>query len=232
MIGVGKVGPAAMSICNALAGLDDNFQENFVSPRWTMRKPAATQGATVWGGFLRLPILGGGTGANRSFWFDNDDGILLYQSVTGDFDAQAYCEARNAADTAAAPVTNFQIVGLACHDPAEAPGTYNYVHVGLGSNGTASLQVEFKTTNNSVSTFTYTPLVSGSAWIRLVRIGQVFTTYWRTSTSNPWTLRDSVDRSAIGPAMPNTLQLGLMTYANVAVSDILGRFANFTVIRP
>lgn len=214
-----------------LAALNDTFSGSSLDPKWSLYKPAATSGPVV-SGLLSLPIVQGGAGATGSFWFDANDGILLYQLCSGNFDARALAAARNETDTGPCTTADFKIVGIAAHDPVNPP--FNYVHVGLGSNGTASLQAEHKSTANSVSTFNYLPNASGVAWIRLLRIDQVFTTFFGPSANGPWTTINTVDRSVSLPPMPNVVRLGLMTYSNnvAALGAVLGQFSDFTVITP
>lgn len=231
MRGVARFSSPAAYV-DPLSALDDTFLGASLDPKWSIYKPAATPGITVGGGFCRIPITQGGTGLTGSFWFDGDNGVQLYQDCTGNFDAVIYAEARDQTDAGACTTADFKIVGLAAHDPAGAP--YNYVHVGLGSNTTGSLQAEHKSTSNSVSTFVYVANASGAAWIRLLRVGQVFTTFFGPSATGPWTTIDTVDRSVALPQMPALVRLGPMTYSNnvVALGDVLGRFNNFTVTTP
>lgn len=219
-----------------LAALNDAFSGSSLDPKWSIYKPAATPGITVSGGFCRTPIVEGGTPpaptATDSFWFNANNGILLYQLCSGNFDARVYAEARDVGDSGPCTTSDFKIVGLAAHDPVNPP--FNYVHVGLGSNDTASLQAENKSTENSVSVFNYLPNASGAAWIRLLRIGQVFTTMFGPTSSGPWTTLAVVNRSVALPPLPTTVRLGLMTYSNDTSpgGGVLGRFSNFTVLTP
>lgn len=214
-----------------LSALDDPFSGDLLLPKWGIIKPAATPGITVGGGYARIPIVGGGSGIDRTFWFNGFDGLLLNQECSTSFDARVYAEARNAADTSAAPTEDFKIIGLSALDISGPP--YNYVHVGFGSNGTGSLQAEHKSTEDSVSHFDYIPNPSGAGWLRLLRIGQIFSTFFGPSQDGPWTLINTVNRNVAAPAMPSTVALGLMTYSNVnGPSDILGRFRDFTVRTP
>ncbi len=219
-----------------LAALDDDFSGSSLDAKWLIYKPLSTPGITVSGGFCRIPIIEGGTPpaptATDSFWFNANNGIHLYQNVSGDFDASVYAEARDVGDSGPCSLSDFKIVGLAAHDPANPP--YNYVHSGLGSNGTGSLQAENKSTENSVSVFNYVVNASGTAWLRLLRQGQVFTTMFGPTQAGPWTVLAIVDRAVSLPTMPNLLRLGLMTYSNDTSpgGGVLGRFNNFTVVTP
>lgn len=232
MRGVARFGAAGAPYVDPLSALDDDFLGVGLNPKWSIYKPASTPGITVGGGYCRIPIVQGNTGATGSFWFDTDNGVLLYQDCPGDFDAIVFGEARDELDAGPCTTADFKIIGLAAHDPANPP--YNYVHVGLGSNTTGSLQAEHKSTSNSVSTFSYLPNASGSAWIRLLRVGQIFTTFFGPTSAGPWTTIDVVNRSVAVPPIPNTVRLGLMTYSNNAIAggNILGRFNNFTVRTP
>lgn len=236
MRGVARFGAAGAPYVDPLSALDDSFQGNTLNPKWLLYKPDATPGITVGGGFCRAPIVEGGTppvpSTSDSFWFNANNGILLYQLCPGNFDARVYAEARDVGDSGPCTTSDFKIVGLAAHDPANPP--FNYVHVGLGSNNTAGLQAENKSTENSVSVFNYLPNASGTAWIRLLRIGQIFTTMFGPTVDGPWTVLAVVDRSVALPQLPATIRLGLMTYSNDTSpgGGVLGRFNNFTVRTP
>lgn len=90
-----------------------------------------------------------GGGAGGSFWFDSNDGVLWYRTVTGAFDVRMRCRIRNHAGDGANLTTAFRIFGLAVHDPLRT--VFNYLHIGGGSTGAAALRIEWKTTDAVVS---------------------------------------------------------------------------------
>lgn len=229
MRGIARFGGSLVA-GDPLSSLDDDFQGSSLNSKWSFFKPAAIAGTVVGGGFLRFSINGGGAGANRSWWFDGNSGCQLYQWISGDFVAECYVEARNAADSGPVPTTNFEVAGIAAHDPASPP--FNYVHVGPASDTTATLTNESKSTENSVSNYNYVAEATGRQWVQLTRVGQLFTTAYRTNPALPWIVRDMFNRNVLLPPMPNTLRLGPMVYSNVNASDVLGRFAYFTVRTP
>lgn len=212
-----------------LLGLCDDFLGAALnSSRWSLYEGDGTASEAVSASELNLTCNAGG--AADSFWFDSEQGILRYVSVTGDFDAIATVRVRNSANSGLPTVGdgNFRIAGLAAHDPNRA--SLNYVHVGLGCTASAAVTCEWKTTVNSVSTYGAVAAPSGAGQIRLVRIGNVYTAYYRAATTDAWTTVQAMDRSAA--ALPSTLQLGFMAYSNVAGHDIRLFVDSFGITRP
>lgn len=231
MKGVARfLGPASGEVLPPFP-IDDDFQGTELNSFWQLYKPASIAGITVGGGFMRFPIVGGGPGPTGSFWFDEDDGGQVWQLCQGDVDLRCFVQARDAQDDGPTPTEDFKITGIAVHDPSGAP--FNYVHVGLGSNTTGALQAEHKSTQNGESFFNYVEVASGSAWLRLVRIGQLFSTFHGPAEDGPWTPVGETDRAIELPLMPDILRVGPVNYSNVpGPTDILGRFSYFTARRP
>lgn len=222
-----------------LAALSDDFEsdEADVEDRgwlWHNESVVATQ--AIAGGELNLDITeGGGAG---SFWFDGFEGMLLYKLVTGDADVRARIRVRNTAGDGTPAPDNFRLVVLAAHDPDRAT-VLNYVHVGMGSTNEAGNSAEWKTTDDSVSTFgnnSSSGLSPLELDFRLVRVGQVFTAYVRFTGAEPlssdvgwgsaWQVMDRSSnltpaRAAAVP-MPDTLQWGIAVYSNQATHDVQG----------
>lgn len=216
-----------------LAVLNDTFLgPGPVAAKWSLYKPASVTTLAQGGGYGSMLIAGGGPGANRSFWFDDNDGCQLYQLCTGNFIAEIFIEARNAANSGPPPLTNFNVAGLQARDPSGAPlpTGFNYVHIGPASNNTGAYQNECKSTVNSVSGFDYVPQATLGQWVQLTRIGQIWSCAYRLLLTDPWTPRTIYDRTA--NPLPSTIALGPMCYSSIAGSDLSCRFNNFTVRTP
>lgn len=205
--------------------LDDEFPGSSLDAKWTLEDTAVSSSPTVTvsGGEALLEIGAGGAGG--SFWFNAADGILYWQEVTGDFDCVADCYVENAAGSGLPPATSFRIGGIACHDPDRS--NFDYVHVGLGAAGLATLAAESKNTVANVSAYTAVANTTGAAEIRLTRVGQVFTCQYTTTPGSGYTTINTYDRTAA--PMPSTCRLGLMLYSNQTVHDMRIAFNYFRV---
>lgn len=227
MIGACALGPAAVSSGDPDTLLSERFsQPGSLNTAWGIYKPAALADASIasLNGFLNVRPVQGGAGATGSLWFDDNDGILIYKLVTGNFTAILDCRSRNAAGTAAPPINagQWRLTGLAAHDPAEAPLPvgFNYVHVAYGSvnEDLTQLVCEWKDCRASVSPYGNIAWPSGAGQLRITRTGQAFDLYTRLTPQDGWTLVRAIDRAAA--PLPTTLRVGMMAYASVAGSDI------------
>lgn len=210
--------------------LADYFGGTALQSKWTVYEGDGTASIAVSGSELNLTCNAGGTG--DSLWFDTDQGILVYQLVTGDFDAIATVRVRNLADDGLPTVGDgqYRIGGLAAHDPDRGT-VLNYVHVGLGCTASAAIECEWKTTEDSVSDYASIAATTGAGQIRILREGQVFSLYYRATESAAWSLVQEIDREAT-VELPQTLQLGFMAYASTAIHDIRLFVDRFTITRP
>lgn len=232
MRGVARFGSGPSG--DPLSYLDDDFLGPALDPKWTIRKPASMGAMTFSGAGMNVQIVDGGAGPTNSFWFDDNDGLLIWQPITGDFVVECFVAARDRVNSAPAPLAGFNVAGIAAHNPAEAPlpTGFNYVHVGPASNNTASLQSECKSTAASVSTFDYTAESTGEQWVQLTRIGQVFSCAYRLSPTDPWIPRTIYNRAVSLPTLPDTLWVGPIVYSSVVGADLSGTFRAFTVRTP
>jgi hypothetical protein len=221
----------------AVTPFDDDFESGEVDVEdrgWSWFNESNVTAQAVTSGELNIQIDAGG--AAGSFWFDANDGVLLYKTLSGDADVRARVRVLNTAGDAPPAASNFRLVVLAAHDP-DRSSAYNYCHVGAGSTSQTGSRVEWKTTDASVSTYgdngsdITTPIAVD---LRLVRSGQVLTPYWRDtagdlSSNTGWTALQVMDRSddttparASAVPMPHVLQWGMAVYANQAIHDVQG----------
>lgn len=200
-----------------LANFGDGFEGGALSSAWTDYEGDGTSTIAVANSELNLTCNQGGSA--DSLWFDGDQGILVYKTVSGDVDVIASVRVRNLADDGLPTVGdgNYRIGGLAAHDPDRATNL-NYVHVGLGCTASAGITCEWKTTVASVSTYNAIAAATGAGQIRLRRVGQLFTAYYRADPGDAWTTVQAMDRTA--NPLPTTLQWGFMVYASVATHDL------------
>lgn len=209
-----------------LAALDDDFlggSTDITTRGWAINKPLANANTVVdtVAGTFTVAIVAGSTGATGSFWFNNSDGMLVYKDVAGDCEMTAEFTVQNAAGSGTPPASSYRLVGVAAHDPASVSLNRNYEHAALGVvNGTTQAN-EWKDTHASTSLFGGNSIGTWHAWIRLTRVGQLFT---MSSSTDGIAFTDfhSRDRSVNGPAMPSTMRWGIMAYAVLALHDIRG----------
>lgn len=237
--------PRVANLDDVLAELSDSFSRgaSLTGNGWAIEdtSPSSSPSDTIAAGAADLEVAAGGTGG--SFWFDTNEGALWYKTITGPVDFRARVRVTNAAGTDLPPVTQFRVAGIAAHDPDRT--TLEYLHIGLGSNNSAALQVEWKTTDASDSAYGYTEatLTGGSLLydLRIVRRAtdlQVFDLYVRAGTARTlddnegWTLEQTIDRSdadvpdraanngSVAVELPQTLRYGPMLYANAEAHDL------------
>lgn len=229
--------PAAPSV-DPLLALSDDFStgSTMTGNGWTIEDstPSASPSDLITSGEADLTIANGGV--SGSFWFDANDGVLWYKTVTGACDFRARVRVQNAAGTGLPPATSFRIAGIQAADPDRT--TYEYVHVGLGAINTGVLSIEWKTTDNSDSAYGGSALTLTGGEIlydlRIVRRSsdlQIFDLYVRAGTAEAlasdtgWTLFQTIDRSddtvpdrvanfgTVAVPLPDTLRWGLIIYA-------------------
>lgn len=181
--------------------------------------------AEVVDGELVMTVTSGGVGAD--LWFNGDVGPLQAVPVTGDFEVTTTLRVRNGDDSGPCPANDasYRQFGVSMQDPDRT--VLNYVSLSIGDSAAADLRCEWKSTVDSVSVFDSISAPLGRGQIRCRRTGQVFDLYYRATAGAPWTLVQSVDRSA--DPLPATLAVGLIVYASTSDPDITGFCSSFTV---
>lgn len=193
-------------------------------------------GPTVASGYVDLPLSTGG--ASGSFWFGPNAGQLLPQLLTGDFDVAADLQALNEDGDDLPPATgDARLVVLAAHDP-DRTTALNYVHRGIGrapggSEAGDGIIDEWKTTVDSVSTWDTFEAPNPStarAWVRLRRVGAVFTS-WTSTDGVTWGNEHSDTRADL----PAELEVGIAVYSSASTADVRGRcftVSNVPIVDP
>ncbi|HXC51577.1 MAG TPA: hypothetical protein VN634_11875 [Candidatus Limnocylindrales bacterium] len=184
--------------------LDDTFDGTSLDPSWTVLHPGLVT-ISVSGGALHLtPTVSGG----GNVWYQAGEGPLVYKEVTGDFDVTATLTVRDPSMTSNPPPPEYRFAGILARDPAAGPVNTVHTAMGAGSNVQGTCY-EYKSTDDSVSTWAATPSGTASGQVRLRRSGATIEMYWRATSGDSWTMIHSFNR----PDLAATLQVGPMVYA-------------------
>ncbi|MCA9069768.1 MAG: hypothetical protein KDA84_12635 [Planctomycetaceae bacterium] len=186
-------------------------------------------------------------------WYQDWRGPMAFKEVTGDFvftseivitdrDDLGISDADNVPNEAA-----FSLGGVMIRTPRNIvdpstdwqPGSQmddgtnngeNYVFLSLGHGTDGQFSFEVKTTRNSDSQLQLTPLGQdvNTATLRIARIGNSIITMYQLEGEG-WTVHQRYSR----PDMPETMQLGLVTYSDWnKASDYDPFFHNSNVLQP
>ena len=144
----------------------------------------------------------------------DDDGLLLYKNVTGNFDARIQVISMN--------TPNWHDAGLMARvaDLADAGAGEDWVSVKYFANGNSN---SHRTTDNGASSTTTAP-GSAQPWLRLKRVGDTFTSYRSTDDTN-WTMIDATTRSDLS-GLP--VQVGIFQ-ATFSANEGIAQFAEFSL---
>jgi len=162
----------------------------------------------------------------NSLWFNGSSSIFLWRNLSGDFRMTSSVTARRLPpNDGAPPLPTIRLGGIMARNPDTAMGE-NYVFIVLGAD-VDDLSVEVKTTTNSVSTFDgFPPLPSGSAELRLCRLGADFHYLYREAGGS-WQSHPVIP-TVSRPDLPGTVQAGPMAYANQSDPDLQILFEEIT----
>lgn len=213
-----------------LAALSDTFggSASIEARGWTIYNSGVLATSEVASGRYRhTPTQGASAG---SFWFQTDEGYLVYRGneagnlIAGDCDMRARQVVQNDLFTALPTASQFRIAGIAAHDPDRTTNR-NYVHVGAGHAGGTGYAVETKNTVNDASAFPTVAIAPTPPWtidVRLVRVGDDITSYYRHAPavdlgSDVGWVQHVVNTRA---DLPVDLQWGMICYANPAAHGI------------
>jgi len=152
--------------------------------------------------------------ANAGWENSLDNGPVLYKTVTGDFDVSVHVSSMTS--------VYYSDGGLIARIAASAGNPENYVALRcFGSGG-------FNATRNTVNSVTTNNNYPGlQPWLRLVRLGDVFSFYTKAAATDPWTLRDSVTRPDIGSGTPMQVGLWFGTFLTGSIGSV--QFDHFTL---
>jgi hypothetical protein len=195
---------------NGAVPASDTFDAESLDRSWSIVEPDLVQ-ATVRDSALSLSLTG------PALWFHGSQGVLVFKSVTGDFEATATVLTESAARPGQPPASMIRLAGLMARNPAsDRTQMQNYVHIVVGNGPDGVLAVENKTTVDSNSIYEAPQWRSSDAELRICRIGSNFSLYKRPVGSDTWQLAASYDR----PDLPATLQVGVDIYSPNTPPDL------------
>jgi hypothetical protein len=244
-----------------LAALDDEFPGDSLNVKLsTLNAVTVEITPTVADGSLFLSIARGGIDGSRMI--DGDDYSMIYQNVTGAFDARARCRVTGSDGSSAVGTSSTRLGALNVADPDNATPTMNYVQIAAGSVAGTALQYQWATTDivdnadgTAAGNAGLTGAITGVDFRVVRRAGdlQIFDLYVRQSSlatnlldDNDWTLAQTVDREdnttpdrdALGAAgnaavaLPATVRVGLAVGAVVVTHNVAMYCSEFRVRTP
>ncbi|MCA9177869.1 MAG: hypothetical protein KDB14_25555 [Planctomycetales bacterium] len=188
---------------------------------------------------------------HTAVWYQDWRGPMVFKELTGDFVVTSEVHIGDRDDVGDSDPDDvpddaqFSLGGVmirtprAITSPADwSPGSgaddgtnngENYVFLSMGhADDGAQFSLEVKTTRNSNSQLELTPLGSDTATIQLARIGNTVLALYRLPGQD-WVVHRRYDR----PDMPETLQVGLVTYTDWGkAGDFDPFFQNSHVLEP
>ncbi len=194
-------------VVDPLSALDDGFEGNGLEPDWSKLNPNDIA-VGVEGGVLTI------TPATTGYWFNGDQGGLIYKQLTSDFMVTADISVENFASPGTPTASNCLGLILA-RNPISA--LQNNVWIGVGS-VSDQWSVEPKNTLNGVSEYARSDW-SQRAILRICRIGASFRMLAREPASSTWIKNTEYVR----PDLPGELQVGLSAACTNAPLDLVAR---------
>ena len=203
--------------------LASNAQDDLRSLSIRFNRPESLQGwqehqVEGWISKWETPIVENGNlvlKPKSSGWFEDNQAGHLYREVTGDFIVTT--RIRVEGTQTPIPQRSFSLAGLFIRQPQTftkaswTPNRENWLFFSVGTAFPAgSSQFEMKSTSNSLSTLKIADAPQGWMWLRVARSGELFTLLYQSENSNQWQVIDQFIR----PDLPETLNVGLTTYAD------------------
>ena len=241
-----------------IAGLSDEFNDAASINQWS--EVNHVEGWGPRGAQLnQWTVNAGGEGRmvmqpHSVVWYEDWRGPLVFKEVTGDFvvtTKMRVTDRDNIGGSDADDVpgdSQFSLGGLMIRTPRAitngaadwVPGSHsndgnvgeNYVFMSMGyATGTNRYSFEVKTTRNSTSNLELTPLglTPNEVELRIARIGSTVIVLHRLDGEANWTVHRRYSR----PDMPQTLQVGMVTYSDwEKANDLTPVVHNGAVIAP
>jgi hypothetical protein len=210
-----------------LAALNDEFDDPSSIADWQLVSEVEGWGAQP---YETLDIDQTNPGAftiepHTSTWYQDYQGDLAFKEVTGDFIVTTQVTITDRDDIGGSDAddipndSSFSLGGIMLRTPRGitdaatewTPGGSNFVFLSLGHafNG-GGMNLESKTTQNSVSGLEMIPVNATNAELRFEREGASITTMYRLEGDVEWQVAANFDRTD----MPETLQVGLVSYTD------------------
>ena len=242
----------AVDIVDDLTPLSDEFDDATTLADWTRIHETEGWNADqlqVWdidgtqaGRMAMLP--------HTTVWYQDYRGPLVYKEITGDFVVTTEVHISDRDDIGDSDLDNvpddaqYSLAGLmvrtprAIASPADwSPGSMiddgsvngeNFVFLSLGHGVDGQLSLEAKSTRNSNSQLTLTPVGVSTAQLQLARIGDVVFELYRLPGED-WVVHRRYHRDD----MPETVQVGMVSYTDWGkASDFSPLVHNSTVLEP
>ncbi|MCS6913080.1 MAG: hypothetical protein RMK29_18285 [Myxococcales bacterium] len=199
---------------DALRALSDEFEGPQLRTGWTVLNQTTFR-LTLAEGALRMEP------TQNVVWWKADRGPGVVQLLRGNFKATTRVHVRSVSDPSKPPGHDYQFGGLIARDPRsdEPAGKENYVFSVIGYRG-SYLSAETKSTRDSQSEVAGPPWDSGSAELRICRLGSSVALYDRKLGSDTWHLAITYRR----PDLPAELQVGPIAYALSNHPDVRADF--------
>ena len=152
------------------------------------------------------------TAGGANIWGTSDQFRFDYKQVTGDFDVKVLVSGLQAADPKAK-------AGIMARSSLSANAANAYARVNpLDANGP---RLSYRTTDGGTSNTAGTGNGTDPIWVRLARVGNVFTAY-RSPDGVTWTVIGSTT-----VAMGQSIYLGLATASDTAGQTVLAQYRHF-----
>jgi hypothetical protein len=159
----------------------------------------------------------------QSIWYNQMEGPLVYQEVTGNFRVSTQVSVFDQTGTGF-PTQTVHWAGLMARNPATVSGP-NTVHIVIGKDSANSpgITQEWASTTNGATLFDNDPwsTTSNVAEVRICRVGPNFHFLRRADSAALWTTYTTRTRNDL----PQTLQVGPVAHANTATPGLVARFA-------
>lgn len=122
-------------------------------------------------------------------------GVYVYKNITGDFDVETLLTGNE--------TTNYHRSAIIARDPAASAGEdwFGIHRTFVSPNDT----IGGWDTVNSVTSGTTSDVVSTAKYLRMTRIGNVFTAYYKVNVGDSWTQKSQVTRADFA----SSIQIGL-----------------------
>lgn len=224
---------------NDIAPLSDEFDNAASINQWS--EVHNTEGWGARGAQLnQWTVNAGGSGQmvmqpHTVVWYEDWRGPLVFKEITGDFIITTKMQITDRDNLGGSDADNvpgdgqFSLGGLMIRTPRAftngaagwVPGSHsdvgnvgeNYIFMSMGyTTGTNQFSFEVKTTRNSTSNLELTPigLQPNEVELRIARIGSAVIVLQRLDGEANWTVHRRYSR----PDMPQTLQVGMVTYSD------------------
>lgn len=204
--------------------LSDEFDSGTLNSDWNIfQEQYFTSPISINNGLLQLNLDNNLCSPTCVWWKENNAGFI-YKSVTGNFDVTTAVFAKQKNDVSLDITNDFQLTGLMVRNAESTnSGLENYIFNVTGIRSDTP-SIELKSTLNDVSTieaYTDNMTTGTSSELRIVREGSIFRLYSRPIGSSTWIFRNSFTR----PDLPNTLQVGVISYTYEAYpANLLAQF--------